>query len=342
MIRQLTLPSVSKNSQSAAVLILALWTLFVLGLLAVAVGGQVSASLAMADHIKRTSLGRCLAEAGVAYAASVLLSDTNGWDGLTEVWGNNPERFQRVMLGEGSFTLRYRVAGPRSAVEIRYGLADEERRVNLNLAPPSLLQTLFCRLGGVDEGTAQQIVSGIREYWEAKNKVLLAGLSARDYYSTAGEATVRFESLQELMLVKGMTPELFARVGPFVTIYGSGKLNFNTIEPALIECLVVAARPGAEPTATAIARKLVSFRAQGGEITVPAVAEAVRQVERVVSLTPEERNALCLALGQFGTIRSSCFRGEAMASVYANGQEDARIAFVFDRDRRLFLHWLVY
>jgi general secretion pathway protein K len=45
------------------------------------------------------------------------------------------------------------------------------------------------------------------------------------------------DTLEELMLVKGITPEVFGRIRDYVTVYGDGKININSALKHIIESL---------------------------------------------------------------------------------------------------------
>ena len=46
-----------------------------------------------------------------------------------------------------------------------------------------------------------------------------------------------YESMEELLLVKGMTPALLEQIRPYVTVYGSGQVNMNTAPREVLAAL---------------------------------------------------------------------------------------------------------
>jgi type II secretory pathway component PulK len=57
--------------------------------------------------------------------------------------------------------------------------------------------------------------------------------------------------LDELLLVKGITPEVFEKIKEYVTIYGNGKVNINTASVAALLAIGLDQK---------LANKVVSFR----------------------------------------------------------------------------------
>jgi general secretion pathway protein K len=62
-----------------------------------------------------------------------------------------------------------------------------------------------------------------------------------------------FETTEELLLVKGMTPEVFDRVGDYLTVYGDGEININYASAPVLQSL-------SEEMDAALARHIVERR----------------------------------------------------------------------------------
>src|SRR5438094_8949259 len=114
-----------------------------------------------------------------------------------ESWAHNPEAFQQVPLGSGSFTVSYAWPGQDGSAGVVYGVVDEDRKININTAPKEIL----VRLPGMTEGIADALLE-----WRAKHKSLVE-LEDRP-----------FKVLEEVWLVEGMTHEVFQALQPFVTV----------------------------------------------------------------------------------------------------------------------------
>jgi general secretion pathway protein K len=170
-----------------------------------------------------------LAEAGVEQALRELSADSRfvavGDDGLLNFY--NPNNLllprlprTRVRLGAGEFS---------------YRISDEQSRINLNRAPPERLDRLLQCLG-VDKIVRDKIVDSILDWVDQSD----------DYYlklpSPYRARNGAFESVHELLQVKGVTPQIFDGVGgkpglaDAVTVRGTQpQVNINTAPP-LVFC----------------------------------------------------------------------------------------------------------
>jgi general secretion pathway protein K len=127
--------------------------------------------------------------------------------------------------------------GARIEVQIQ----DELGRIDLNRADGSVLISLL-QSAGLDPRSASSLVDKILDWREASPFKRLNGAKERDYRDAGYAYRPRngaFQSLDELKLVMGMTPELFRRVEPALTIY-SGR---PTLDPQVAPRAALLALP---------------------------------------------------------------------------------------------------
>lgn len=110
----------------------------------------------------------------------------------------------------------------RAAVRIK--IVDESAKINLNLADATLLAGLWRALG-VEQDQAARLASAIID-WRDPDPLSQAQGGAEDpQYAEAelpyGAKDAPFETVAELQQVLGMTPELYARAEPYLTVYGT-------------------------------------------------------------------------------------------------------------------------
>jgi general secretion pathway protein K len=101
---------------------------------------------------------------------------------------------------------------------------DEERKVNINKADPKVLYQLF--LGKEPDNLAESIIN-----WRGPTQAMAKGAQDTDYESLAAPYKCKhaeFSCIEELLLVKGMTPEIFESIKEYITVYTDGKININT------------------------------------------------------------------------------------------------------------------
>lgn len=110
-------------------------------------------------------------------------------------------------------------------LSIAIALTPASGYINLNSASPGLLHDLLHRAGGLDSATAEVLAQRIVD-WRDADTVTLDGSSELAPYLAAGLA-VRprngsFLSAEDLLQVAGIGLDLFARIEPLITVWGSG------------------------------------------------------------------------------------------------------------------------
>ncbi len=90
-------------------------------------------------------------------------------------------------------------------------IADENGKLDLNQAPPAILEKLFLNLG-MDRVAARELVAAIADWRDADNDTRLGG-AEESYYRTLRQpyapANQDFRTVEELLLVRGVAPSLF-------------------------------------------------------------------------------------------------------------------------------------
>jgi general secretion pathway protein K len=98
---------------------------------------------------------------------------------------------------------------------------DEAGKIDLNDAQEALLRQLLAAVG-VDPLSADALVDKILDWREAGTARRLKGAKAADYNAAGfayGPRGGPFEAVAELQLVMSMTPALYARMAPSLTVY---------------------------------------------------------------------------------------------------------------------------
>lgn len=301
------------NRRSAgSVLILALWTLFFLAALALAVGAHVSAGLKLAAFMSQDVRGYHLARAGVVHAALQVACNTNQWDAWSgEAWNVDPARFSNQEVGgEATFSIISLRPTPDGVVT-NVGLAGTESRLNLNRVDKRIFVQFMTRVGAISAEQAEALFKALRAYREAKQQHLLTIRAARGYGDPdSGGDVAPLASVHELLMVEGMDEDVFARIEPCVTVYGEGTINANTASEELLRACAAA-----YPKAKARIEEIIAQR-DGAPLTQ----------------TSDLSNIAFLGVG------STCFYGTAVGHT-ADGGEAARIAFVVNQSgQRLYWH----
>ena len=215
------------NPECGSVLILALWALFFLGALAVAVGSHVAGALNAARYARREMHAHFLARAGAERAILEVINNPTNWNGTTEDRFRSDEVLFRSNddIDGGVFSVYYVYVSTNDAMAVtNYGVVCEGSRLNINKAGHARLTAVFRDRGGVAESDAAEIASSIKD-WRDKDDDALTGGAEDAYYTTLSEgypcANGPFRRPEELLLVKGITREIYEVVSPYVTVYGA-------------------------------------------------------------------------------------------------------------------------
>lgn len=189
-----------------------LWILAFLVLLGMGLGYSTSIDQRLVSYQRDRTTAVYLAKAGYYRALAELEKDkTPQVDSFLDTWANNPEIFGAVDLGAGSFSVGYSVRDPDGLERTMYGIMDEDRKVDLNTAS----QAVLLRLPAMTNGIADAVLD-----WRAEQQKVMERLGKVE--------DKPFRSVEDLLLLDGVTPEAFRLLQPLVTVYTDGKVNLNS------------------------------------------------------------------------------------------------------------------
>ena len=209
-------------TQRGAALILVLW--MVVGLSLVVLAGAQSARL----YTQRAALDLerirvdALLEAATGLVLGKLTADKDFAKG-----------YKRLLV-------------PLDGAELWVEAVPSDGLVDVNVAPPALMQALFARVGGLSEGEAAVLASRVHDFIDPDDEPGGVGGAEIAQYQAAG-SPVRprnggVDDLTELRAVLGMTPELYAIISPYLGVNGQQKVVLDAAPPALIDA--ISGQPG--------------------------------------------------------------------------------------------------
>lgn len=250
-----------KRRQAGFALLIVLWTLALLAL----IGSHITATAhAM---LTRGAALRAAAQASAAADGAVFQAIFHLLDGPARRWpSDGVARTVRVATGTATVTIE-----------------DASGRINPNTAPPALLAALLRRLGA-DGTRAERVAAGVAEWRDAG---AVAGGNAAARYAAAGLPYAplgeRFQTTHELGLVLGMTPDLLARMVPYVSVYTDGRIDPAKASP-LVASVLRDAGADRTPPPEETAPRVVEITAI---ITLPG-ARAVRRAAVRIDLSDDD------------------------------------------------------
>ena len=178
------------------------------------------------------------------------------------------------------------LAAPVPAVSLRVGtipvvvlVTDEAVKINPNYASATTLRCLI-GLAGVDDLTAKQLADAILE-WRQPTPITSGGERKRTLYESSGlnyaPSGRMFDNLDELELVLGMTPRIFASIRPALTVYDVGDIKLDGASPLVTEAVRMARQiePAAAtlgfPSPDRVARIQATATTRGARYTRDAI-----------------------------------------------------------------------
>ena len=232
---------ISNGAKKGAALIIVLWIILILSLVATGLSFMMRAEVKLTSYRRAREKAFYLAESGIEIARAFLVEDikpenNQSCDFLAEKWRSNPERYEDVSLGEGVYRLT---------------VTDEESRLNVNTADEESLRKLFYLIK-VEKECADELVDAILD-WIDENDLHRLNGAEDDYYLGLDKPyrckDAPLDTLEELLLVKGVTKEIFfGEAGKedeepipglveILTANSSGRLNVNTASKIVLQTL---------------------------------------------------------------------------------------------------------
>ena len=241
------------SDRKGSVLVIVIWIIGILSILAVSVSVITSGEVYFIKRYRNQTTAYFIARAGILKAIAELELDkslTPTYGALNSGWSNTPDLFRDKKVGSGFFSVSYEYAsglttqsteGEQTVItNTFYGMMDEERKININTASMPILQALFQERAGLTPSQTKEIADSIID-WRDKDNNRRENGAENEYYQSLPQAysckNSNFDVLEELILVKGIKPDIFYAVKDFITLYGDGKVNINTAPYPVLRAL---------------------------------------------------------------------------------------------------------
>ena len=279
------------KDDSGIILFVVLGILVVLSLLVVGVGRRTSIEMILTKHTLGKLRSKYIAVAGLVYSMDQLIQDINDKElsqfdnrfqcGYRLSEGEIPEDiFKDVKVKDGSFGIFYLSQENEEKPKLHYGFQDEESKININALTHQnykFLTQLLLQLGYAED-LSETIASSVVD-WRDENKDVFNHpygaeedyyLSLENPYPCKNQA---FDSIEELLLIKGMTPEIFDDLKDSVTIFPKNGRFLVNLDTASRETLQAIARSYTGPKtntdivdADSLVKKMLSYRGGDDEV----------------------------------------------------------------------------
>lgn len=240
--------------QKGAVLLLVLWLIVAVSLLGLSFSGAIRTEVTAARNVVDQKQGYYLARAGIEYAVYKILESQSAFFQSQALQELGPEEVPEVLTGASTLQME------NGSAEIE--IIDETGKINLNALPldenfSDLVYNLLIMVGS-EPNKADEITDSILD-WRDDDDFTSPNGAESDYYSSLQDPYVAkngfFDVPDELLLVKGVTPEIYygrkttTEDGRRVELYGLQKyfttflFGGNTINVNSAPLPVLAALP---------------------------------------------------------------------------------------------------
>jgi general secretion pathway protein K len=217
------LPKDRTEASRGFALLVVLWFLVLIAAIGMYLMANARSETAIARNTLAAARAEALADAGVAQALFNLTGT------LASRW-NLDGAPHRLLLPAGEVTIR---------------LHDETEKINPNRASEALMSALF-EVAGANRMRARRLGAAVAD-WVGMGTEMRQFGAKEEQYRDAGKSyappNAPIESIDELQLVLGMTPEIFASVRPYLTIHtGNGQPDGKNAPRLIRQALSLAIR----------------------------------------------------------------------------------------------------
>jgi len=285
-----------RGGSSGSVLLLSLWILALLGLVAASLSLRTRILLRLTQNRWGEIESAQLAKMAACVGRAAWRKRSAQGEGPQGTWSDDPELFKDYTVPEGSFTVTRKTVDDNGREQVYYGMEDESGKINLNSAPPEVLARLF--------GIHADVVPAVLNRHGA------------------------FRSVEELLLVRGVTPELFQDVNDSLTVYSAGPVNINTASGRVLQALGL---PASMVRKILLLRKGTAFSNAGAVVPLLKTAASLSNAETEALSNLIRQNLL--------TVQPSAFRLHVLTRP-ENSRLSSRFSIVMSASGRgRILYW---
>jgi general secretion pathway protein K len=185
-----------------------------------------------------------VARSGFNCALAVIREDDKNTDSLHDTWADFEDYsvYSAALFEEGLFSVEISDLAGRIQINNLVGLDGNYNPGQKDL----LIRLLTSEEFNIDTDEAEDITDAIKDWIDKDNEVTRFGAEDPYYQSLDPPYSCRnhpLESLDDLLLIKGITRELFYGEdgGPGIrdclAVHGEGRININTADPIILKVL---------------------------------------------------------------------------------------------------------
>lgn len=218
----------SISNQRGAVLLLVLVVVALLSALLTDWAFSTLVDMRLTETFRDSNRAYYLARGGVEVGRQLLWMDNNQYDASTEMWG----------VGVPSYPVS-------DEATVSISIVDEDGRFNLNKVvlsdnPDTVIRPRFVRLLeniAIDNSEAEDLSYALVDWIDSRDDASPGGAENSWYQGLTPPMACKnapLDTVDELLLVKGFTPEIVEKLTPHVTVAAVTNLNVNTASRELL------------------------------------------------------------------------------------------------------------
>ena len=226
--------SVVKNEKGMVLLVVLMITTLLAVLLS-EFSFSTLVDLRLTETFRDSTRAYYLARGGVTVGRMFLKMDTNGYDAPhdpAELWSQGLPSYP---VGGGYVSIQVEDLGGKLALNRLINAQGNVDEVEKNRFK------LLCEL--LDLAEPQVLTDSLIDWLDSDDQPRAEGAEA-DYYLQQKKPypakNAKLDTLSELELVRGFTPEVRQKLEPHVTLYGDGKINVNSVSPEVLAAVFAA------------------------------------------------------------------------------------------------------
>ena len=228
-------------------LIITLLIISVIVTLSLDLNSSMRTDLQAAANFRESIRLDCIVRSGFNYAAAILIEDNADVDSLREPWADSKDISSTSASMFELGRLELGLTDLSGKIQIN-SIMDEDGDINEN--QKAFLKTfLSLKQFGLDPEKVEYIMDALTDWMDKYDDDEVTGFGGAEnpYYQSIARPyscrNGRLHSIEELLLVKGITKEIFygkekqKGISEYLTVYGDGKININTADPLILEAL---------------------------------------------------------------------------------------------------------
>jgi len=292
-----------QHNRRGAALLMILGVIATLAILLTASLSIIGMRIKVVNYKNNMFKSKMITKSVQTFSGYVLMTDSNEYDSLDDIWADSPELFTGQYDEQSSWSIIGRIS--ENSVT-NFGFVDEQSKLNIKKASMNVLIRFFEYTAGLDSEDAFMLSASI-EQTRIENMII---------YSNT------FQSIYELLYVPEMTQETFDSIENLITVYGNGKLNVNTVNKNVLLALIASETD--LKTSESFVEKLLIFRNQGNIIKAKNGKKMKEAVKSAISLSKQEIGIVDNIYTNL-TSKSIIYKGNLYIDIDGNTQKNTFI-----------------